>query len=152
LNQLVRNVLRILHHKLKHYPKDFLRLDLEVDPPLIKGLPAELEQVILNLVLNALDAVDGGGSITVRTRKGRKCSAVLLEVEDDGCGISEAHMPKLFEPFFTTKPVGKGIGIGLSTCYSIIQTHGGEIQVASTPGRGSRFTVKLPWGPEEVGP
>jgi signal transduction histidine kinase len=69
---------------------------------------------------------------------------VLLEVEDNGCGIASEHLPKLFEPFFTTKPVGEGIGIGLSTCYHIIEAHGGDIRVDSVPREGARFTVRLP--------
>lgn len=144
INQLVRNVLRILHHRLKHYPQGFLRLGLQPDLPAAKGLPAELEQVILNLILNAMDAVFEDGQIQVRTGSDHGSNWIWLEVVDNGCGIRSEHIPKLFEPFFTTKPVGKGIGIGLSTCYSIIQTHGGEIAVDSSPGRGSRFTVRLP--------
>ncbi|MFZ7124570.1 MAG: two-component system sensor histidine kinase NtrB [Desulfobacterales bacterium] len=143
LNPLVRNVLRILHHKLKHHPDNLIRLSLEPDLPAIKGNPAELEQVILNLVLNALDAVGEDGVIDVRTRTDAG-GRVMLEVEDNGCGIPPEYLPKLFEPFFTTKTVGKGIGIGLSTCYHIIQGHDGEIGAVSTWGRGSRFTVRLP--------
>lgn len=144
VNELVRNVLQILHHRLKHYPKDFLTLDIDPQLPVIKGLPAELEQVILNLILNAMDAVSERGAIQVRTGSDPESDRIWLEVEDNGCGISSENLPKLFEPFFTTKPVGKGIGIGLSTCYSIIRAHGGEIAVESSPGRGSRFTVRLP--------
>ena len=96
------------------------------------------------MVLNALDAIPDTGLITVRTMSEPKGHWVKLEVEDNGCGVTTEHMPKLFEPFFTTKPVGKGIGIGLSTCYHIIQTHGGEIIVNSTPGKGTVFSVRLP--------
>lgn len=142
LNPLIHNVLRILYHKLKHYPDDLIRLDLAPGLPAIRGNAAELEQVILNLVLNALDAVDQTDAVHIRTHvdNGR----VMLEIEDTGCGIPPENLPKLFEPFFTTKPVGKGIGIGLSTCYHIIQAHGGDIGVDSTAGGGSRFTVRLP--------
>jgi signal transduction histidine kinase len=144
LNPLVENVLRILHHRLKSCPQCVLERDL--DPYLleIRGNPAELEQVILNLVLNALDAVGGRGTIQIRTRFEDQ-HHVALEIEDDGCGISAEDQTKLFEPFFTTKPVGEGVGIGLSTCYHIIQAHGGEIQVRSAPDRGACFTVILPW-------
>lgn len=140
---LIRNVLRILHHKLKHYPDDMIRLSLDDYLPAIKGNAAELEQVILNLVLNALDAVGQEGVIDIcaRVQQGEQ---VMLEVADNGCGIPAEDLPKLFEPFFTTKPVGKGIGIGLSTCYHIIQAHGGGIGVDSVLGKGSRFTVRLP--------
>ena len=143
LNPLIRNVLRILHHKLKHYPKELIGLDLDDGLPFVQGSTAELEQVILNLILNALDAVGTEGRIDIRTRMARDGWAIL-EVADDGCGIRPENLPKLFEPFFTTKPVGSGIGIGLSTCYHIIQSHGGEIDVQSTYGQGSRFTVTLP--------
>jgi len=143
LNPLIRNVLRLLHHKLKPYPEALVDLHLTPDLPTIKGNAAELEQVILNLVLNALDAVAPDGRITIRTR-GRRSGGVVVEVADNGCGIPSDHLPKLFEPFFTTKPVGQGIGIGLSTCYHIIQAHGGDIQADSVPGQGARFTVRLP--------
>jgi len=143
LNPLVRNVLRILHHKLKHYPANLINLDLDEGLPFVQGNTAELEQVILNLILNGLDAISPEGHIDIRTRM-VKDGWALLEVADDGCGIRPENLPKLFEPFFTTKPVGSGIGIGLSTCYHIIQSHGGEISVQSTHGQGSRFTVTLP--------
>jgi two-component system, NtrC family, sensor kinase len=143
LNPLIRNVLRILHHKLKHYPQELIHLDLNDALPLILGSTAELEQVILNLILNALDAIVSKGHIDIRTRTASD-GRVILEVVDDGCGIPAENLQKLFEPFFTTKPVGRGIGIGLSTCYHIIQSHGGEIDVKSVPGQGSRFSVRLP--------
>ena len=143
LNPLIHNVLRILHHQLKQYPEALIRQDLDSNLPIIKGSAAELEQVILNLVLNALDAVEQKGKIEIRTRASSD-GEVRLEVADNGCGIPAADLPKLFEPFFTTKPVGKGIGIGLSTCYHIIQAHGGEIAVESVAGQGSVFTVRLP--------
>jgi signal transduction histidine kinase len=143
LNPLIRNVLRLLHHKLKPYPDALIDLHMAPELPTIKGNAAELEQVILNLVLNALDAVATDGRITIRTH-GRRNGGVVVEVEDNGCGIPPDHMPKLFEPFFTTKPVGQGIGIGLSTCYHIIRAHGGDIHADSVPGQGARFTVRLP--------
>jgi two-component system NtrC family sensor kinase len=143
LNPLIHNVLRILHHKLKHYPEELIRLDLDANLPAIRGNAAELEQVILNLVLNALDAVDQAGAIAIRTCA-RGDGQVLLEVTDNGCRIPAEDLSKLFEPFFTTKPVGKGIGIGLSTCYHIIQAHGGDIGVDSVSGKSSVFTVRLP--------
>jgi signal transduction histidine kinase len=143
LNPLVENVLRILHHRLKYAAEKIVQLDLDPHLPQIRGNPAELKQVILNLVLNALDALDGSGTIQIRTRIADGQS-IALDVADDGCGISLEDHPKLFEPFFTTKPVGQGVGIGLSTCYHIIQAHKGEIRVESTPGQGACFTVILP--------
>jgi two-component system, NtrC family, sensor kinase len=144
LNPLVKNIMRLLYHRVKHLPPDMIKLSLEPELPAIKGNPAELEQVILNLFLNALDAVeDRQGEISLRTyHKDEDYS--ILEVIDSGRGIDPVTMKKLFEPFFTTKPVGQGIGIGLSTCYQIIQAHGGEIAVDSKPGHGAVFTVSLP--------
>ncbi|MGD9332934.1 MAG: ATP-binding protein, partial [Desulfobacterales bacterium] len=143
LNTLVRNVLRILHHQLKPYPEELIDLRLDSGLPAIRGNAAELEQVILNLILNALDAIGEKGAISIRTRV-KNDQEVLLEVEDNGGGIESEHLPKLFEPFFTTKPVGEGIGIGLSTCYHIIEAHGGDISVESVVKEGARFTVRLP--------
>jgi len=144
LNVLVENVMRLLHHRLKQLPPDMIRLALAHDLPAIRGNPAELEQVILNLLLNALDAVDGtAGKIVLRTRS-KDDDRVILEVTDNGIGIDADDMNKLFEPFFTTKPLGQGIGIGLSTCYHILQAHGGEITVDSAPGKGAVFTAILP--------
>jgi signal transduction histidine kinase len=143
LNQLIVNVLKLLRHHLKSKPPDFIQLDLAASLPPIKGAAAELKQVILNLVLNALDATQNEGDITLRTWK-RTDGHVILAVEDSGCGIPPERMHKLFEPFFTTKPVGQGIGIGLSTCYNIIKQHGGEITVTSEEGKGTTFFVKLP--------
>ncbi len=144
LNPIVHNVLRLLHHKVKHLPPGLIKQSLEPDLPAIKGNPAELEQVILNLILNALDAVEEQqGEILLQTRR-KDGGYNILQVIDNGRGIEADHMKKLFEPFFTTKPVGQGIGIGLSTCYHIIQSHGGDISVDSTPGQGAAFTVTLP--------
>ncbi|MGC9197024.1 MAG: sensor histidine kinase, partial [Syntrophobacteraceae bacterium] len=104
--------------------------------------------VILNNVLNALDATAAGGSITIRTYLMNK-NWVGIAFEDTGCGIPSQYLGKLFEPFFTTKQVGRGIGIGLSTCHNIISDHGGVIVVCSQEGQGSTFLVRLPL-PHEV--
>lgn len=144
LNKLIENVMRLLHHRLKQLPADMISLELTHDLPEIQGNPAELEQVILNLVLNALDAVDGtAGKIVLRTQSKDK-DRVMLQVTDNGHGIDADIMNKLFEPFFTTKPLGQGIGIGLATCYRILQAHGGEITVDSARGEGAVFTAILP--------
>jgi signal transduction histidine kinase len=105
----------------------------------------ELKQVLLNLVLNAMDAIDSEGTITIRTSQDRPGHATLT-VEDTGQGIPAETLGKLFIPFFTTKTKGHSIGIGLSICYNIIQHHGGEILVCSEQGKGSIFKVMLPTG------
>ena len=110
--------------------------------PEIKCVPSQINQVFMNLIVNAAHAIPDKGRITVRT--GREEEGVFIEIEDNGSGILPEHMKRIFEPFFTTKPVGKGAGLGLSLSYGIIEKHGGKIEVYSTPGVGSRFRVTLP--------
>ena len=143
LNQMVDDVLKLLQHRLRRYPPDAIRLALAAVSPQARGVAPELKQVVLNLVLNGLDAIRGGGHITLLTAQSGE-EDVVLHVVDTGCGIAPEHMAKLFEPFFTTKPAGQGTGVGLSTCYNIIRQHGGEIRVTSKVGRGSTFSVRLP--------
>lgn len=143
LNSLLNDTLKLLRNHLKHYPNDLIRLDLCDTLPPVAGDAAQLKQVVLNLLFNALDATESGGSITIRTFLSNE-HTVALAMEDTGCGIPAENQNKLFEPFFTTKPVGKGVGIGLSTCYNIVLNHGGEIVVCSQEGEGSIFQVRLP--------
>jgi signal transduction histidine kinase len=114
-------------------------------PPLL-GAPSQLNQVFLNLVTNAAQAIEGpDGRITLTT--GERDGEVYVSVADNGGGIAPEVLPKIFDPFFTTKPVGQGTGLGLSICYQIVEQHGGRIEVDSTPGRGTTFTVHLPVPP-----
>lgn len=118
-----------------------LRLDLVPLPPLA-CYAARINQVVMNLVSNAIDACAEGGTICIRTRpEGR---GVLLTVEDNGCGIPPEIRDRIFDPFFTTKPVGVGTGLGLSISFGIVQDHGGSIAIDSEPGRGTKFLVRLP--------
>jgi PAS domain S-box-containing protein len=110
--------------------------------PCLTADPHQLEQVFLNLVNNALDAVERNGTIKVRIRA--QGDTVVIEVADDGVGISEDNLKKIFDPFFTTKPIGRGTGLGLSICFGIVQRMNGTISVVSKPGAGSTFTVRLP--------
>lgn len=144
LNDVIKETLNILGHHLKKSRKIGLELALGADLPLIYADEPRLKQVMLNLLTNAMDALDGmEGVITVRTRK-EGGDSVIIEVEDTGVGISPAIKDRLFDPFFTTKPMGKGIGIGLATCYGIIKDHDGEIDVRSVEGEGSCFMVTIP--------
>jgi signal transduction histidine kinase len=110
--------------------------------------PAQINQVVLNLLVNAMQAIEAtgrvGGLIKIETLA--RGDEVILEVADDGCGIPVEILPRIFDPFFTTKPVGQGTGLGLAISHGIIVDHGGRIEVESTPGRGSRFRVFLPVG------
>jgi signal transduction histidine kinase len=144
LNAALRSTVEIARHELKK--KDIrLETSFEALPPVLCH-PSKINQVLLNLLINAVQACQPGGMVALRTRTAPG-DAVEVEVEDNGCGISAAHMPHLFEPFFTTKPVGQGMGLGLSVSYGILRDHGGVIEVESTPGRGSIFRVRLPLQP-----
>jgi len=133
---------------LKHHER-FKKI--AVTRVLSDGLPAvhasaeQLIQVFMALMLNALDAMEEGGSMTVRSQAGTVHEdEVEVEIEDTGVGISRAELTKIFEPFYTTKPPGRGTGLGLSVCYGIVAEHGGRIEADSQPGRGSVFRVYLP--------
>jgi hypothetical protein len=143
LNHCVNDSLFILKHHLKEHLKISVKTDLASNLPAIMGDESQLKQVIINLFTNALDATGEGDEIRIITRPGKNGGSELL-VQDTGCGIPPDLKNKLFEPFFTTKPVGKGIGIGLSTCYSIVSNHRGEITVDSEEGQGASFKVSLP--------
>jgi signal transduction histidine kinase len=148
LNSLITDSIKILHHQIKLRPGINLVLDLHPEPVTIQGAQGELKQVLLNLVLNAMDAIESDGAITIRTNLERPGFAALI-VEDTGQGIAPETLNKLFIPFFTTKTKGHSIGIGLSICYNIIKIHGGEIHVCSEQGSGSAFRVMLPAGRSE---
>ncbi len=143
LNQCVTDTLFILKHHFKEHHELTVQTELEEQLPAILGDESQLKQVIINLLTNAFDATAGRGRILIRTLT-EEANRVTLIIEDSGCGIPLEARDKLFEPFFTTKPVGKGIGIGLSTCYSIVNNHHGEISVTSAVGKGSSFKVSLP--------
>jgi signal transduction histidine kinase len=110
--------------------------------PNIICMPAQINQVFMNLLMNAGQAIEDKGKITIRTRQ--EGENVWVEVEDTGKGIKPEHLERIFDPFFTTKPVGKGTGLGLSLSYGIVQKHGGRIEVKSEVGNGSVFRVVLP--------
>jgi signal transduction histidine kinase/CheY-like chemotaxis protein len=124
-----------------------LKLDLEPNLPLVIAEPIELEQVLMNLAVNARDAMAGGGTLRIATRKGPG-SKLILEVEDTGSGIPADVLPHIFEPFFTTKDIGKGTGLGLSMVHGIIKAHQGTITVSSREGHGTQFRIQLPGRPE----
>ncbi len=131
--------------ELVKYDKRFrgVRYQAEFDaiPPLLVN-PDQMEQVFLNLLLNALDAMPEGGDLRVTMR--RQGAEVVIQVQDSGRGMDPEVLERVFDPFFTTKPLGKGTGLGLSICYGTVRDHGGTITIRSTKGVGTTFTVRLP--------
>jgi signal transduction histidine kinase len=124
--------------------KSGIRIVVERDErlPMVNGDPAQLHQVLVNVVVNAIQAMSSGGTLTIKTM--RRDGWVSILVEDTGQGIEEENMDKIFLPFFTTKEVDEGTGLGLSVVYGIVNDHGGKIEVDSTKGRGSTFEIKFP--------
>lgn len=121
------------------------RIEIERDYaalPAVEVVPGQMNQVFMNLLANACDAIEGPGHIRVTTR--RVGEEVRIAIADDGSGIAEADLGRLFDPFFTTKPQGHGTGLGLSISHGIVADHGGRIEVESTQGRGTTFTIVLP--------
>ena len=143
INSVVRDSIAIVHHQLQ-LSKVELLTELAEDLPCVQGNGNQLQQVFMNMMINAQQAMDEtGGSITVRSRSIEE-DAVEVRFEDTGPGMSPEVKEKLFEPFFTTKPAGKGTGLGLSVSYGVIEDHGGSIRVESEPGEGATFVIVLP--------
>jgi two-component system, NtrC family, sensor kinase len=143
LNKIVRSTLSLVQHKLK-------LSNIEVDLHLDESLPAahcdasQIQQVALNLVLNAAEATSAKPERRLRVETAPGTGVVVLTVSDNGEGIPPENLAKIFDPFFTTKSDGKGVGLGLAVSYGIVQAHGGDIEVRSVPGEGTTFTVMLP--------
>ena len=128
-----------------------IKLETAAAPISVQGNASELEQVVSNMVLNAIQAMPSGGNVDVRISttsrvdgRGDPRSFGAIEIEDSGTGIAPNDLGRIFDPFFTTKGVGEGTGLGLSVSYGIVRDHDGAIEVHSTPGKGTRFTVLLP--------
>jgi PAS domain S-box-containing protein len=141
LNAGIQSTVNII---LGHAKKKQVKIETHLDKalPPVACQPAKINQVVMNLISNAIDASHESGRVTVRTASVDGCARI--EVEDEGSGIPQEVRERIFDPFFTTKPVGEGTGLGLSISYGIVNDHGGTIEVDSTVGKGSRFTVSLP--------
>jgi C4-dicarboxylate-specific signal transduction histidine kinase len=146
VNKIVRMTLSLVQPKMK-------LSNVEVETKLAADLPpvpcdqSQVQQVVLNLVLNAVEATHGRSERRVVVSTAVAGGFVRLVVADNGEGIAPENLAKIFHPFFTTKPEGKGVGLGLAVSYGIIEAHGGDIEVASQPGEGATFTVSLPLEP-----
>lgn len=145
LNEIIERTLALRSYELKVHNIAIVR-DLDPEPSPVLADAHQLQQVVLNLLVNAEQAIQqdrGRGRITVRTRR-VSAQRLALEVGDDGPGIPSEIASRIFDPFFTTKPVGTGTGLGLSIVYGIVQEHGGEVTVETSPGRGTNFVIELP--------
>jgi signal transduction histidine kinase len=153
LRQLVGQTMDLLH-ALAEKNQVQLCFDRTDEPATTEVDVGQIQQVLTNLLVNAIQAMPHGGQVEIAVRRQSACPPEEvgglaapyfgIEIQDHGVGISAEHLPQLFEPFFTTKQVGEGTGLGLSIAYGIVQEHGGWIAVDSQPGQGSRFTVMLP--------
>jgi signal transduction histidine kinase len=138
---VINDVLSLLEHQLKT-GRIQVRKELAAAPPLVQGIEYKLQQVFLNLFLNARDAMPKGGWLTIVTKTAG--ATATIEVADTGSGIPEEQLSRIYDPFFSTKEIGKGTGLGLSITYGIVQEHGGTITCESAVGQGTRFTLALP--------
>ncbi|MBW1675071.1 MAG: PAS domain-containing protein [Deltaproteobacteria bacterium] len=144
INEVIHRVFSIVGHKAKLQD---IAVHFELDEPLltVKGNFAQLQQSIMNIVFNAIEAMPDGGELTISTRhRDAKKHEVVVDILDTGHGISQKNLPNIFEPFFSTKGEAKGVGLGLSVVYGIIRDHQGEITVKSEVGKGTDFTIRLP--------
>ena len=142
LNELVQEMITLVDQKAR-YASVHIETHLDPDLPPLTASATEVQQVLLNLINNSVDAMGpSGGVINLTTRYSD--GQIFLTVADDGVGIAEANLARIFDPFYTTKPVGQGTGLGLSICYGIIKKLGGNITVQSTKGKGTIFTIQLP--------
>jgi hypothetical protein len=141
LNKVIQETLSLLEHQLQ---KSGIQLKTELEPNLkpVMGNGGKLQQVFLNLFLNARDAMSSGGTLEVRSWG--EGSGVKIEVSDTGTGIAPENLHRIYDPFFTTKAARKGTGLGLSVSYGIIQEHGGSIEVSNRRSGGATFCLALP--------
>lgn len=141
VNKVIEKALSILENEFRlHHIQVEKHLADTVEDILLDA--NQMEQVLVNLLLNGVEAIQDHGLITVQSRMDAERKHVIVEIADTGCGILPEHLPRIFEPFFSTKP--SGTGLGLSVSYGIVQKHRGNIAVSSEPGRGTRFTIELP--------
>jgi len=149
LNKVVRETLSLVEHQ---FAQVSMKTDLSLDDKIasVKGSPGKLQQVFLNLFLNARDAMESGGTLSIETRQVN--GSVRVSVRDTGAGIAPENLARIFDPFFTTKGAKKGTGLGLSVSYGIVREHGGDITVQSQRGRGTQFLLTFPVAAQAAAP
>ena len=141
LNAVVLKAVELLAHQSR-FAASRVTTDLDPALPPLAVNEGQLRQVCLGLAANALEAMEGRGTLTIRSRRAH--GSIEIELEDEGPGISEENLARIFHPFFTTKPPGQGTGLGLAIAQGIVTDHGGKIEVTSVAGKGSTFRVVLP--------
>jgi two-component system NtrC family sensor kinase len=141
INDVIQRTIRLIRNQ-KLFDRILIEEEMANDLPEVEGDMNQLQQVMLNLSLNACEAMPTGGTLTIRTST--EDGKAVVKLTDTGCGIKKEHQDQVFEPFFTTKPVGKGTGLGLSVTYGIVQQHGGTLEFESEEGQGTTFIVTLP--------
>lgn len=141
LDAVIKSAARLLQHQRRGMDIE-IQIEVADDLSLVSGDEGQLQQAIIILAENAIDAMPQGGTLTIGASN--EGSTVLIEVRDTGVGIAQENLAKIFDPFFTTKEFGRGTGLGLAVCYGIVTEHGGRISVDSTVGRGTTFTLNLP--------
>ena len=146
LNEGLDSALMIAQHQLR----DRVKVVKHLQPlPKVRCMASQMNQVFLNLITNAAQAIDGEGTLTIESKPVGQ--TVEMSFADNGSGITDDVLPKIFDPFFTTKPVGEGTGLGLSIVHKIIKGHNGSVKVRTTPKKGSIFTITLPVDGPAVG-
>jgi two-component system NtrC family sensor kinase len=143
LNAILDRCVRLVQHQLKLKNIE-LHLQLSPDLALVRCDQGQIEQVVLALVINAIDAMSNGGNLFLSTRLVPDSTDIQIEVRDDGVGMPPDVLSKMFEPFFTTKEHGRGLGLGLAISRNIVERHAGKIAVTSEPGHGTTFLITLP--------
>jgi signal transduction histidine kinase len=144
MHHCLDSTLKILNNELKYKCKVVKHYESHL--PEVRCIAGQLNQVFMNLLVNAANAIDTSGEITITTKK-LSDGTVSISISDTGCGIPAEHLGRIFDPFFTTKPIGQGTGLGLSIVYGIVRKHYGKIEVESTVGKGSTFVLTLPIDP-----
>jgi two-component system NtrC family sensor kinase len=148
IHPLIENTLTLTRHQLKKY-SILLDAKLNSSIPKIIADPNQLQQVFLNIIINAIHAMPRGGTLSIEASLDHDNEAVQVLVRDTGCGISKANLKNVFDPFFTTKEVGQGTGLGLAVSHRIIENHNGRIDVESRLNHGTCFKITLPLHAEE---
>jgi len=143
VNEVINDTVAMLRHQA-NLSQVQVEAELGDNLPTVNANPSALQQAFTNLFLNACQAMPTGGRLTIRSRLAEPAGCVAVDFADTGCGIPKENLTQVFDPFFTTRPVGKGVGLGLTIAYSILQQHGGSIQLHSSVGKGSTFTVLVP--------